>query len=277
MRILITFLLFISISFSASFSNHNGDVKQVVLGKIKSFETAPIVKVYGNRVPVLKGKSSYYALIPIPVRYGEKSVSYIVENGEKRVEKSFKVRKKKYKTSHVKLKSNKRVVISAEDLERIKKERVFVVDAKEYFDENNSKSLNFTFPLTEKPWLSTPYGYSRIFNGKKRNPHGGWDLAIPTGTPIVAAESGKVTLARELFFSGNTVFINHIQNISTMYGHLSRIKVKDGDMVKKGDIIGYVGATGRASGPHLHFSLVIAGVYVNPRTFYGDVNKYVKH
>jgi murein DD-endopeptidase MepM/ murein hydrolase activator NlpD len=108
------------------------------------------------------------------------------------------------------------------------------------------------------------FGKRRILNGQPGSPHGGVDFPATTGTPVHAAQSGRVALAQELFFSGNTVVVDHGLGIYTFYGHLSAIEVKTGDAVESGQVLGKVGATGRVTGPHLHWGLTVERARVNP-------------
>jgi murein DD-endopeptidase MepM/ murein hydrolase activator NlpD len=108
------------------------------------------------------------------------------------------------------------------------------------------------------------FGKRRILNGQPGSPHGGVDFPAITGTPVHAAQSGRVALAQELFFSGNTVVVDHGLGIYTFYGHLSAIDVKAGDTVNSGQVLGKVGATGRVTGPHLHWGLTVERARVNP-------------
>lgn len=108
------------------------------------------------------------------------------------------------------------------------------------------------------------FGKRRVLNGQPGSPHSGVDFPSLTGTPIHAAQSGRVALAQELFFSGNTVVIDHGLGIYTFYGHLSEIDVKVGDQLQSGQVLGKVGATGRVTGPHLHWGLTIERARVNP-------------
>jgi murein DD-endopeptidase MepM/ murein hydrolase activator NlpD len=108
------------------------------------------------------------------------------------------------------------------------------------------------------------FGKRRVLNGQAGSPHGGVDFPALTGTPIHAAQSGQVALAQELFFSGNTVVVDHGLGIYTFYGHLSEIDVKTGDELHSGQVLGKVGATGRVTGPHLHWGLTIERARVNP-------------
>lgn len=108
------------------------------------------------------------------------------------------------------------------------------------------------------------FGKRRVLNGQPGSPHSGVDFPAMTGTPVHAAQSGRVALAQELFFSGNTVVIDHGLGIYTFYGHLSEIDVKPGDDLQSGQVLGKVGATGRVTGPHLHWGLTVERARVNP-------------
>jgi murein DD-endopeptidase MepM/ murein hydrolase activator NlpD len=108
------------------------------------------------------------------------------------------------------------------------------------------------------------FGKRRILNGQPGSPHGGVDFPALTGTSVHAAQRGRVVLAEELFFSGNTVVIDHGLGIYTFYGHLSEMDVKVGDALESGSVLGKVGATGRVTGPHLHWGLTVERARVNP-------------
>jgi len=108
------------------------------------------------------------------------------------------------------------------------------------------------------------FGRRSVFNGQPRSPHSGTDFRGALGTPIKAPNNGRVVLAQELYFAGNTVIIDHGQGLYSYLAHLSKIQVKAGDPVEKGDPVGLVGATGRVTGPHLHWSLRLVGTRVDP-------------
>jgi murein DD-endopeptidase MepM/ murein hydrolase activator NlpD len=108
------------------------------------------------------------------------------------------------------------------------------------------------------------FGKRRILNGNPGSPHGGVDLPGTMGTPVHAAQRGRVVLAEELFFAGNAVVLDHGLGIYTLYGHLSEIDVKVGDTVEVGAVLGKVGATGRVTGPHLHWGLTVERARVSP-------------
>jgi murein DD-endopeptidase MepM/ murein hydrolase activator NlpD len=121
-----------------------------------------------------------------------------------------------------------------------------------------------------KPPLDAPFsdtfGTTRTFNGQVRSTHEGLDFHAVAGTPIAALNAGTVLLARPLYFEGNCVVLDHGQGLLTLYLHMSEFKVKEGDKVERGQILGLVGGTGRATGPHLHVAVRWQGVYVDPAT-----------
>jgi len=121
---------------------------------------------------------------------------------------------------------------------------------------------NFAAPAEAA--ISDVYGSQRIFNGKAQREHQGLDFRVPTGTPVAAMNSGTVLLARFLYFEGNCVVLDHGQGFLTLYFHLSELKVKEGDVVKRGQEIGLSGGTGRATGPHLHVAVRWQGTYLDP-------------
>jgi len=111
---------------------------------------------------------------------------------------------------------------------------------------------------------SDVFGSQRVFNGKAQRPHYGLDFRVPTGTPVAAMNDGTVLLARPLYFEGNCVVLDHGQGLLTLYLHLSEFKVKEGDVVKRGQQLGLSGGTGRATGPHLHVAVRWQGTYLDP-------------
>jgi murein DD-endopeptidase MepM/ murein hydrolase activator NlpD len=140
------------------------------------------------------------------------------------------------------------------DQARIDKDNAAILKARETASPEKYFLRGFDWPV--KGRISGVYGSQRIFNGEPKNPHYGLDIAAPSGTIVKAPADGIVTMAyKDMFYSGNTVMIDHGMGINTTYLHLSKMLVKAGDKVKKGQTIGKVGMTGRATGPHLCFRL----------------------
>ena len=151
---------------------------------------------------------------------------------------------------------------SPEQIQRANEERDKL---RAIFDQTTPEKLwdgDFRVPL-DGVATGGNFGKRRVLNGQAGSPHGGVDFPAVTGTPVHAAQSGRVALAQELFFSGNTVVVDHGLGIYTFYGHLSEIDVKVGDALQSGQVLGKVGATGRATGPHLHWGLTVERARVN--------------
>lgn len=149
----------------------------------------------------------------------------------------------------------------ADAQEQIKKDRAHTGAVLAALSPFSTWTLPFQRPV--KGTVSNSFAGRRVFNGQPRSPHTGTDLRGPTGTPILAVADGVVALAEAQYYSGNAIFIDHGQGVVSMYGHMSAFAVKKGDKVKRGQVIGKVGATGRVTGPHLHSSLFVQGVAVD--------------
>ena len=120
----------------------------------------------------------------------------------------------------------------------------------------------FVRPVPDE--ANSAFGTRSVFNGQPRSPHGGADFLSPSGRPIAAPSGGRVALARDLYYTGNTVILDHGLGLFSMFAHLSVINVKDGDVVTSGQVLGEVGATGRVTGPHLHWTVRLNGTRIDP-------------
>jgi len=180
--------------------------------------------------------------------------------GAKKLSTILSVKKAQYPEEHIKL-PEKQVTLSLEDLERTKKE---AEKLKELWLLNTERLFHggFIVPLANP--VSTVYGARRIFNNKTISIHGGIDIKGSQGEEVRASNRGRVVLAENLFFGGNTVVIDHGLGIYTLYMHLDRFKALHGQLVAKGDVIGFVGSSGRSTGPHLHFGAKIMATNANP-------------
>ena len=155
-----------------------------------------------------------------------------------------------------------KVHLSKENLERVKKERVQISSL--WPAETPERLWEGPFLLPVEGRRGSPFGLKRWINGEPRSSHSGMDIKAPEGKPVQAANNGRVVLVGDFFFAGRAVFVDHGQGVYTMYFHLSQIDVEEGQKVAKGEVLGLVGMTGRATGPHLHWGVRLGGARVDP-------------
>jgi murein DD-endopeptidase MepM/ murein hydrolase activator NlpD len=238
----------------------------VAVLKLGASATRPQVEV-ANGVPVLVlgEPSGWNAVVGIPLgaRPGAEAIT-VRRAGQPARKLRYRIEAKQYAEQHLQVPQAK-VDLSAEDLARYERERARQSEVIATYTAEWPSSLWMRQP-TAGP-LSSSFGKRRFFNGQPRNPHSGLDIAADTGTPVVAAAAGRVIDTGDYFFNGNTVWIDHGAGLLTMYCHLSAIDVKIGDAVAAGDRIGTVGATGRVTGAHLHWSVSLNRTMVDPALF----------
>jgi murein DD-endopeptidase MepM/ murein hydrolase activator NlpD len=217
-----------------------------------------------KRVFTIKRDGNWYALIGISLSEKRKSIK--VNIGKK--EKIIKIGTKEYKKQYITLdgKKKKYVGLSKKNLDRHYKEKALSKEVLNSFSSSDIDKLQFVKPVNSS--FSQSFGKRRYFNNQPRKPHSGSDMSGKIGTPIKAALAGKVKIARDFFFSGNIIYLDHGQGLITLYAHLDSFDVKEGDYVEKGQIIGKVGKTGRVTGPHLHYGVALNGNMVDPKLFY---------
>ena len=236
-----------------------GGVAVVPLGPDRG--PAPRATFNGERVMVQKDGPKWVALVGIPLdaRPGD----YALRVGKRSLD--FSVRDKQYAVQRLTIENKRKVDPTPLDLKRIRRESALIHAALGAFHDIKDVPLRFDLPVLGP--VSSPFGLRRIFNGEPRAPHSGIDIAVPAGTPIRAPAPGRVAAIGGFFFDGNMVMIDHGQGLVTMYGHMEKILVKKGQRVARGQVIGLVGQTGRATGPHLHWGVSLNNARVDPTLF----------
>lgn len=222
---------------------------------------------YSDKPVMVKRRGDgWIALVGLPLssKPGNHTLR-LADVGGKMQTRRFKVTDKQYEEQHITLKNKRQVDPYADDLKRIRREQARSRKAFASWDATRIAELDFLLPVSGR--LSGTFGKKRFFNGQPRRPHSGLDIAAPTGTPVKAPAAGKVIETGNYFFNGNTVFIDHGEGLVTMFCHLDSIDVKVGQTVNRGDVVARVGATGRVTGPHLHWTVSMNNTRVDPGLF----------
>ncbi|HEX6178941.1 MAG TPA: M23 family metallopeptidase [Thermoanaerobaculia bacterium] len=220
----------------------------------------------GKQVPAFHAGDSWITILGVDLdeEPGDHRAEAVLTRGDGRVERdeiTISVVAKQFPTSHLKV-DERFVRLSEENLNRVNRESketdaIYARITTDLFPEEE-----FTIPIAGGSGRN--FGQRRVFNGRPRAPHSGADLRAKTGTPIHATNRGRVVLAKPLFFTGNTVILDHGLGIYSLYAHLSRIDVKRDEIVNNGQVVGLAGATGRVTGAHLHWAMRVQGARVDP-------------
>jgi murein DD-endopeptidase MepM/ murein hydrolase activator NlpD len=228
----------------------------------------PSATFNGKQVLVLGDEKSWQAVVGIPLaaKPGKETLR-VVKAGDQ-LAKTIVIEPFKYSEQRLTVPPGK-VDLSKEDMARYERERDHLAAVAATHSATLPATLRMLQPAEGR--RSSSFGLRRIFNNQPRNPHNGMDIAAPVGTPVRAAAPGKVIDTGDYFFNGNTVWLDHGSGVLSMYCHLSAINVKAGDTVNAGDVIGAVGATGRVTGPHLHWSVSLNRAWVDPGLFIEDL------
>ena len=236
----------------------------VVIIPVHGTDQAPAVVYHGEPVLTRRSATGWVAVVGIPL--SAKPGQDEIDVDGKPV--PFAIKPKRYPEQRVQLKNQRMVNPNAEDEARIAKEMTLTAPAWQARPEQLTPSLSFRQPTPGS--LTASFGMRRIFNGEPRSPHQGLDIRAPQGQAVCAPAAGMVVLTGDFFFAGKAVFLAHGEGVVSLLCHLSRITVKEGQVLKAGERVGDVGATGRASGPHLHWSLSLNNARVDPRIFLGS-------
>ena len=222
-----------------------------------------------------RDKNLKYALIPFSYyeTKGNKTlnIKYVENKKIKSETLLLKVVDGKYAKEEIKVSSSKVNPKSKEVKKRISKEYAAAMKIYNTVTPKSYISSAFIKPMESK--ITSSFGKARVYNGSLKGYHSGTDYRAKVGTPIVSVNDGKVVLVQDRFYSGGTVLVDHGEGIYTCYFHMSEFSVKEGTMVKRGELIGLSGQSGRVTGPHLHFSARINGIQVDPLQLIAIMNK----
>jgi len=242
-----------------------GGVAVIALGKVVSGADAPHVWLGEQPVLVAADQNSWYAVVGVSLATKPGSHVLRVQSGGITRNVDFEVLDKTYPEQRITLKDTGKVQLSPENLARSEREIGEIVRLKHHWHATRDADLAFIAPALG-PYTGH-FGMRRYFNGEARAPHAGLDMAVERGTTVMASGAGTVLAVGDYFFNGKTIFLDHGNGLITMYCHLDSMDVQVGDVVGKGQPIGLSGMTGRATGPHLHWSVVLNGTMVDPELF----------
>ena len=240
-----------------------GRVAQLILG---AADQAPKAHYDGRRLMVRQERGEWIALagIPLSAKVGSTVPIEIDFGGGRREVRALPVLRWKYPVQRLTM-PPEQADLPPEQLARYEEEREHFAKVLRTFTETGPADLALLQPVPGR--RSGSFGLRRVINGVARSPHGGLDIAAPTGTPVIAAAAGRVIDAGEYLFLGRTIVLDHGQGLLTLYAHLNAMHVGRAGLVAAGATIGEVGATGRATGPHLHFSVYLNAASVDPAIF----------
>ena len=228
----------------------------------------PTVYYKNKRVSVIPSKekqNQWLIIVGIPLEATKSIQELHMEKPIKGVI-PFHINQKDYTKQYLTINNKRKVDPNKTDQKRISKERATVETLlSNWQDTHPFEQAQFIAPV--KGRISSQFGLKRILNNKPKNRHTGLDIAAPQGTPIKATAKGTVVDTGDYFYTGNTVFIDHGQGLISLYAHMHTIDVKPGEQVKQGQVIGTVGKTGRVTGPHLHWSMILNQTLVDPLLF----------
>lgn len=251
------FVLSLSAIAETTHSPWPGGVAVLDLGTAE--QAKPTASFGDKRILVFSNSARWYAAVGLPLDIEPGNASISIADGRRVV---FNVQQNEYGEQRLTLKNENFVTPNQEQLERIGRERKTIDAALKNFRDQAMNDISLLAPLDGR--RSSSFGLRRFFNDQPRSPHKGMDIAANEGVAIKSPRDGIVTATGNYYFNGNTVIVDHGQGLVTMYCHLSEIQVEEGDSVDTGEKLGEVGATGRVTGPHLHFGTYLNGTAVDP-------------
>lgn len=238
----------------------------VFIIKVETDGTKPSeAEFLGNKIPFYQVKGGQLlAMVPVDIDTAPAKYNINITAGKDRYKTEITIRHHEFRTIKLTLPETK-VTLSPEDEARAIREAELL---NKIWPEITAPAWDGRFRSPTDTAVSTAFGVTRLMNEKKKSVHKGTDFRGKTGTPVKAINSGTVVLNEDLFFGGNTLIVDHGMGLYSIYMHLSRFSVSKGEKVSKSQVIGSVGSTGRASGPHLHMSVRLNSVSINPESLF---------
>lgn len=242
-----------------------GGIALLPLGPVVAGQAAPRAWLGEQAVLVMAERGQWTAVVGLALDLppGPHEVRVEAPDGDRRL--AFTVRDKRYPEQRIVLRDKGKVTLSPADAARAEREIAAIGRLKRHWRDAPDTDMDFVRPAAGR--MAGRFGLRRFFNGEPRAPHAGFDIAVPRGRPVVASSGGTVLATGDYFFNGKTVFVDHGNGLITLYCHLERIDAEPGETVAKGQRIGLSGSSGRATGPHLHWSVVLNGTMVDPELF----------
>ena len=238
----------------------------VVLMELPASRTTPIAHFDGRRIMVVKHADHWYAVVGIPLAVAAGEKSLVVTRAHKPALRiRFEILPKRYPEQRLIIKNLKLVNPPASQLARIEREQRHLERVLDSWTSDAAPDLRFIWPA-DGPQTSG-FGLRRFYNGEERSRHLGIDIGAPEGAAVRAPADGVVADAGDYYFCGNTLTLDLGQGLYSVYCHLSKISVRRGEHVKQGQIVGRIGATGRTTGPNLHWTVSLNGTPVDPHAF----------
>ena len=234
------------------------------------FDERPDIYINDKKVNAFMAKQEgkWLVLIPLSLYKGTKTLRVVSLTTTRVKDHLIHLQKANYERQNIKVKNREFVVASKKTLERIWKDSRLKKKNFQRYSKLYAKELKMVKPLNSE--LRHDFGRRRFFNGVAKNPHAGIDLSGKEGDKIRAPLGGEVIILGNLFYNGNMLLLDHGQGLMTAYSHLSKFSKVNGSWAKQGEVIGEVGSTGRATGPHLHWSVYLNGEPINPDLFLED-------
>lgn len=249
-------------SFASFIPEHHAVPGGIAVIELPFSKAPPTAYFQKRQVMVTQQQQQWLAIVglPLTLKPGQHNIKLSANKKNRLI--SFQVTDKQYEAQHITVKNRRHVNPETRDMTRITHESKEIKAALRHWSEDNSPLSQLDLPVNGR--LSSSFGLRRYFNEQARKPHSGIDIAAPTGTPILSPADGTIIQSGSYFFNGNTLFVDHGQGLITMYCHMQEIHAKQGSHIKRGQQLGTVGSTGRATGPHLHWGVSLNDARIDP-------------